>query len=814
MEDIVLLSCEKQNIPYRKFSFNGFSNDLWAAVQDGSVADGDSSLAFHRNNGGNINFRNSLGLTPLHIAIWRNHIPIVKRLLAAGADPNATDEESGWSSLHRSLNFGHLIVASILLQYGASITLEDTKSRTPIDLLSGPDLPGIEKNSSKVISGLGARRVKAVAAAKHHTVIATEAREVFTWGSNREGQLRFTSIDTQPTPHRVSSLRSKVVALAVANKYTAVVSDLGEVFTWGCNKEVQLGYVTSNLASNYAPRVVEYLKGKAFVGVAAAKYHTIVLGSDGKVFTWGHRLVTPKRVVIGRILKKMGSIPLKFHCKKSLHVVAIAAGATHKEVLLVSEKDNVKNKTAQPLKSLYETANAEHLLEPRNAIQLLEISNTLGTEDLRKHCEAPKLWVPLVLSGGHQRQAPSNLKHMGLLYGVLKSALPCTMASNNFNATFDRINDHCDSFIVQAENCIQTIEELFQMPSALNPILGKEMKSPLSVSGSLSIYKSIVSLPLDDDAHFVSVDALVDPIDDRIDSSCKINLSPPSVEANVMNESTPSIDSLPIVDDLHIVRVDTLVDPIDDQIESSCKIDLCPPSVEAIVLNERTSFCETCVDQRVCENCPPLEVLCVVINRTQVSEEFDNVGQQNGSESKSYSQNNLVLEIALKLDIDLSESEELTCDPCYDTPPLFDNYENELLASCKDLSNNPFDFCGGMCILEGSSIRGENVHCLEITSSSTMFDLIVESTYDDDVETSGLDSRSNPFQEGEDDTSQMAALAFYDFFRGQHLTAQDLVTPRAKEYTRKDHFEQDIKQSCVWKVAWMLALILTEDHKP
>lgn len=36
-----------------------------------------------------------------------------------------------------------------------------------------------------VTSGLGARRVKAIAAAKHHTVIATEGGEVFTWGSNR-----------------------------------------------------------------------------------------------------------------------------------------------------------------------------------------------------------------------------------------------------------------------------------------------------------------------------------------------------------------------------------------------------------------------------------------------------------------------------------------------------------------------------------------------------------------------------------------------------------------------------------------------------
>lgn len=50
------------------------------------------------------------------------------------------DGESGWSSLHRALHFGHLAVASVLLQSGASITLEDCKSRTPVDLLSGPVL--------------------------------------------------------------------------------------------------------------------------------------------------------------------------------------------------------------------------------------------------------------------------------------------------------------------------------------------------------------------------------------------------------------------------------------------------------------------------------------------------------------------------------------------------------------------------------------------------------------------------------------------------------------------------------------------------
>ncbi|KAK1582730.1 hypothetical protein Q3G72_017710 [Acer saccharum] len=413
---------QKHNLqtPGRKFSLGGFQKDLCVVVREGSLADVDSALVLLKKNGVSINSRNMFGLTPLHIATWRNHVPIVRRLLAAGADPDARDGESGWSSLHRAFHFGHLAVASVLLQSSASISLEDCKSRTPVDLLSGPVLQAIGSGHDsvatevyswgsgtnyqlgtgnahmqklpckvdslhgsviklvsaakfhsvavttrgevytwgfgrggrlghpdfdihsgqaavitprQVTSGLGSRRVKTIAAAKHHTVLATEGGEVFTWGSNREGQLGYTSVDTQPTPRRVSSLKSRIVAVAAANKHTVVVSDSGEVFTWGCNREGQLGYGTSNSASNYTPRLVEYLKGKVFVGVAAAKYHTLVLGADGEVYTWGHRLVTPKRVIIARNLKKSGSTPMKFHRMERLHVVAIAAGMVHSVAL-------------------------------------------------------------------------------------------------------------------------------------------------------------------------------------------------------------------------------------------------------------------------------------------------------------------------------------------------------------------------------------------------------------------------------------------------------------------------------------------------
>lgn len=88
MEGSISRQCLKQNLQIagRKC---GSHKDLWFVVREGSVSDVESALTLLKKNGGNIDSRNMFGLTPLHIATWRNHIPIVKKLLAAGADPNA-----------------------------------------------------------------------------------------------------------------------------------------------------------------------------------------------------------------------------------------------------------------------------------------------------------------------------------------------------------------------------------------------------------------------------------------------------------------------------------------------------------------------------------------------------------------------------------------------------------------------------------------------------------------------------------------------------------------------------------------------------
>ena len=55
-------------------------------------------------------------------------------------------------------------------------------------------------------------------------------------------------------------LRQRVTAVAAANRHTVALAEGGHAYSWGSNLQGQLGYGTSDSASNAVPRIVEAMK--------------------------------------------------------------------------------------------------------------------------------------------------------------------------------------------------------------------------------------------------------------------------------------------------------------------------------------------------------------------------------------------------------------------------------------------------------------------------------------------------------------------------------------------------------------------------
>ena len=63
-----------------------------------------------------LRIRDPLGRTALHIAASRGHLKLVRWLLERKVNPNQADLESRWSAVHRSVFYGQLGVAALLVR--------------------------------------------------------------------------------------------------------------------------------------------------------------------------------------------------------------------------------------------------------------------------------------------------------------------------------------------------------------------------------------------------------------------------------------------------------------------------------------------------------------------------------------------------------------------------------------------------------------------------------------------------------------------------------------------------------------------------
>ncbi|QCD77986.1 hypothetical protein DEO72_LG1g1615 [Vigna unguiculata] len=155
-------------------------------------------------------------------------------------------------------------------------------------------------SSPKIVDSLNGLHVKHVACGEYHTCALTDSGEVYTWGNDvccadlfNEGRTR-----SQWIPQKLGGSLDgiSISSIACGEWHTAIVSSCGRLFTYGDGTFGVLGH--GDLRSYSSPKEVESLSGLRVRSVACGSWHTSAIvevmfdrfrynSASGKLFTWG-----------------------------------------------------------------------------------------------------------------------------------------------------------------------------------------------------------------------------------------------------------------------------------------------------------------------------------------------------------------------------------------------------------------------------------------------------------------------------------------------------------------------------------------------
>eukprot|EP00742_Colponemidia_sp_Colp-10_P006762 GILJ01007247.1.p1 GENE.GILJ01007247.1~~GILJ01007247.1.p1 ORF type:complete len:881 (-),score=84.03 GILJ01007247.1:123-2765(-) len=186
------------------------------------------------------------------------------------------------------------------------LTPESVQALLPLDKL--PFVPPGNKSSPNAkppskISLLKVReRVDSVACGGLHTVAVTNSGRVFSWGFGYEYQLGHGDNYNSLLPREIECLRDfNIKQVACGTTHTAALAEDGRVFVWGnCGTAEDVDTI-----SHVAPAPIEELaeRGEFAVSVKCGEAFTAILTEQGEVWTWGsgaygklgHGDTTPRR---------------------------------------------------------------------------------------------------------------------------------------------------------------------------------------------------------------------------------------------------------------------------------------------------------------------------------------------------------------------------------------------------------------------------------------------------------------------------------------------------------------------------------------
>lgn len=130
----------------------------------------------------------------------------------------------------------------------------------------------------------------AISAGTDHVLALGSDGNVYAWGSNAYGQLGFDNGGvSQSTPTLVEGLQNKnVIAVSAGRFFSLALTEGGQVYSFGTNNLLQLGYELAESATTSAtPTLIADLSTVFITQISAGYDSAIAVDINGKAYVWG-----------------------------------------------------------------------------------------------------------------------------------------------------------------------------------------------------------------------------------------------------------------------------------------------------------------------------------------------------------------------------------------------------------------------------------------------------------------------------------------------------------------------------------------------
>jgi alpha-tubulin suppressor-like RCC1 family protein len=145
---------------------------------------------------------------------------------------------------------------------------------------------GTTTHRTTAVQMSGLSDILAISAGGSHNLALLDDDTVWAWGANWHGQLGNNTTTHSATPVKVAGLDGITVkAISAGGSHNLVLDDKGKVWAWGANWFGQLGDDT--MIQKTKPIQITALSSNTIIAIAAGEYHSLALDDEGTVWSWG-----------------------------------------------------------------------------------------------------------------------------------------------------------------------------------------------------------------------------------------------------------------------------------------------------------------------------------------------------------------------------------------------------------------------------------------------------------------------------------------------------------------------------------------------